>query len=90
MGEGERDRPAIAERRPDVLEVGVAHIRDGEDDAVLVLVDAGADQAEQPDRVLFALFFRLREVHDLGALGAWHCVGGVVVGRLVEEWVVWV
>lgn len=42
----ESNRPAIAKRRADVLEVGIAHVGDGEDDAVLVLVDAGADQAE--------------------------------------------
>ncbi len=42
----ESNRPAIAKRRADVLEVGIAHVGHGEDDAVLVLVDAGADQAE--------------------------------------------
>lgn len=69
----EIDRPAIAKLGPHILEVSVTHVLDGEDEAVLVLVDALADGAEELDCVLFAFLFGFREVHDFGALGTWHC-----------------
>ena len=66
------DKPAVPELGPHVLEICISHVLDAEDEAVLVLVGALADRAEQLDRVLFALFLRLGEVHDFGALGPRH------------------
>lgn len=75
--------PAVREVRADLLEEGVAHVVDGEDEAVLVGVEAFLDGREELEGQLLALFVDLREVNDLGAFGfrhgRWWCgVGGGV------------
>ena len=58
--------------RPDVFEVGVAHVVDAEDVDVRVLGDAFLDVGVEFEGEFFALFGGLGHVHHFGALGFGH------------------
>lgn len=58
--------------RPDVFEVGVAHVVDAEDVDVGVLGDAFLDVGVELECELFALLGGLRHMHHFGALGFRH------------------
>jgi len=75
---GERGRaniPRIAELGADLLQVGVAHVLDAEDEDVLILVDGLLDVGEELEGELLALLVDLRQVDDLRALGLGHSGG---------------
>ena len=58
--------------RPDVFEVGVAHVVDAEDVDVGVLGDAFLDVGVELEGEFFALLSGLGHVHHFGALGFGH------------------
>ena len=64
--------PTIAELRPHVFQVRVAHVLDAEHPQRIVLLDAFLDVGVQPPSQLFALLVRLRQVDDPLALGPRH------------------
>jgi hypothetical protein len=59
--------PAILELVADVLEIGVAHVVDGKDEAILVFGDAFANVLKELLLLLARLLGHLGEVEDLGA-----------------------
>ncbi len=69
--------PAVLELVADLLEVVVAHVVDGEDEAVRVLWDAGTDVGEQLVLVLASLLGHLRQAQSLCAFGFRHLGLGV-------------
>ena len=68
--------PRVGQLCADLLEVGVAHVLHGEDEAVLVLIDRFLDVGEELESSLLALLVHLSEVDDLLASGNWHFDGG--------------
>lgn len=70
------NKPAIVKLVPDILEVGVAHVLDGEDEAVLVLIEAFSHVGEEFEGELLAFLVDFGEVNHLRALGFWHCEFG--------------
>ena len=58
--------------RPDVFEVGIAHVVDAEDVDVGVLGDAFLDVGVELEGEFFALLGGLGHVHHFGALGFRH------------------
>jgi len=70
-----KNEPAIIKLAPDVLQVGIAHVLDGEDEAELVLVQAFSNIGEELDCQFFALLVDLRQVDYLCAFGFRHYAG---------------
>lgn len=63
--------------------MGVAHVVDAEDEAVLVLGDGIANVLEELFLVLAGLLVHLRHVDDLGASGLGHLDGFATGGRIL-------
>lgn len=68
--------PRVRQLSANLLEVGVSHVLDGENEAVLVLIDRLLDIGEKLERKLLALLVDLGKVHDLLASRNWHFGGG--------------
>lgn len=63
-----KNKPAIVELISDIFQVGVAHVLDGEDEAVLVLIEAFSHVGEEFDGELLAFLVDFGEVDHLRAL----------------------
>lgn len=77
--------PRVGQLRADLLEVGVAHVLDGKDETVLILIDGLLNIGEKLEGSLLALLVHLSEVHDLLASGNWHFGCGWGLRSLVWE-----
>lgn len=76
-----KNKPAVGEFGPHILQVRVAHVLDGEDEAVLVLIQTLAHIGEKLQGQLLALLLDLGEVNDSRALGFRHCEGRIWGGE---------
>ncbi len=65
-------KPAVTQFIPYILQIGVPHIIDGEDVAILVLIETFPHIGKELDCELLALLVDLGQVDDLRALGFGH------------------
>lgn len=83
------NEPAVRELGAHVLQVRVAHVVDGEDEEVVIFLDAFADVGEEPTGLLLVrLLGGLALVDDLCTLGDGHGDGVACVVGGLDRWLV--
>lgn len=81
---GKTNSPAISELSAHILQVGIAHVINSEDEQVVIFLDRFPDIGVQASGLfLVGLFGGLGLVDDAGALRARHCGG--LVGEKFEN-----